>query len=110
MLILTGNSGTEVIKNYLDKTQDDNINLDVFIHNTDVGFKLDLEENLIKDEKYINWLNIIRENPKTKKSKDFALVRNTVPKTHTKIYVWYNDKNEISVFWSVSDNFSYNGV
>ncbi len=110
LLILSGDGGTEVIKEYLDQTAADNINLDVFVGNSPVGFKPILEKQMIADEKYSNQLNIIREHPRGSIKDDQGLIKNTTAKTHTKLYAWYNAQNELLAFWSGSANFTKNGV
>lgn len=109
LLVLTGDGDTNVIKRYLDETAEDNISLDLFIGNTSAGYNPNDERILLKDEKNINRLNIIREHPKPNVS-DFDFIKYTKPKTHTKLYVWYNAHNEILAFWSGSANFSTNGL
>ncbi|MFX4057036.1 MAG: hypothetical protein EHV01_001695 [Spiroplasma sp. hy2] len=94
LLVLTGDGDTNVIKRCLDETAKDNINLDLFVGNTSAGYNPVLEAELLKDEKNINRLNIIREHPKPNVyNSDF--IKYTKPKTHTKLYVWYNANNRL---------------
>ncbi|WP_241970153.1 restriction endonuclease PLD domain-containing protein [Spiroplasma poulsonii] len=107
---MSGDGGIEVIKDYLDQTADNNINLDVFVGNSAAGFDPVLEKQVITDKKYSNRLNIIREHPRGSIKDDEGLIKSTTAKTHTKLYAWYNAKNELLAFWLGSANFTKNGV
>lgn len=109
LIVLTGDGDTRTIKKYLDSTKD--TLLDVFIGNTSAGFNVNEELQLKQNNAYNERLNIIREHPTPKKLTNIEdLISSPTAKTHTKVYVWYDDDFKIVRLLSGSANFSRNGV
>lgn len=109
LIVLTGDGDTSTIRKYLDATKD--TLLDVFVGNTSTGFNANEELKWKQDNTYGDRLNIIREHPVSKKITNAEnLINSKAAKTHTKLYVWYDNDFKIVRLLSGSANFSKNGV